>query len=46
MCNYLNTFFTRYVFHIIIFFFRCNNDFIFSFKKVSCKLVKNLAIIF
>ena len=46
MCNYLNTFFVRYVFHIIIFFFRCNNDFVFLFKKMNCEFVESFAIIF
>ena len=46
MCNHLNTFFARYIFYIIIFFFRYDNDFIFSFKKTNYKFVKNLAIIF
>ena len=44
--NYSNTFFARYVFHIIIFFFRCNNDFVFSFKKANCEFIENFAIIF
>ena len=44
--NYLNTFFAKYVFYIIILFFHYNNDFIFSFKRASYKLVKSFAIIF
>ena len=44
--NYLNTFFTKYIFHIIIFFFRYNNDFVFSFKKASREFVENFTIIF
>ena len=43
MNNYLNTFFTKY---IIIFFFRYNNDVVFSFKKTSRKFVENFTIIF
>ena len=44
--NYLNTFFTRYIFHIIIFFFRYNNDLIFLFEKANYKLIKSFTIIF
>ena len=44
--NYLNTFFTKYIFYIIIFFFRCNNDFVFLFKKTNCELIKSFTIIF
>ena len=46
ICDYLNTFFARYVFHIIIFFFRYNNDFIFLFEKTNCEFIENFTIIF
>ena len=44
--NYSNTFFARYVFYIIILFFRYNSNFVFSFKKTNCEFAENLAIIF
>ena len=46
MCNYSNTFFIKYVFYIIILFFRYNNDFIFSFKKRIVNLLKVLRLFF
>ena len=46
ICNHLNTFFTRYVFHIIILFFYYNNDFIFSFKRANYEFIENFIIIF
>ena len=46
ICNHSNTFFARYVFYIIILFFRYNNDFIFLFEKTNYELAENFAIIF
>ena len=36
----------KYVFHITILFFRCNSDFIFSFKKMNYEFAESFTIIF
>ena len=45
--NYSNSFFLKYIFHIVIlFYFRYKNDFIILFKRAINKFVKRITIVF